>query len=67
MQAVVTGICARPSAFVVPNLAIRGEKVRTERAIATLLEFMIIVRMVDDVPRASIVNPQISATPEEIF
>ena len=46
-----------------PNLPVRGEEVRAERAVATLLELMIVVRMVDNVPRASAVNPQKTATP----
>ena len=49
-----------------PSLAVRGEKVRAKRAIATLLEFIIVVRVVDNVPRASAVNPEEAATTEHI-
>ena len=66
-QAVAKGVCARPSAFVVPNLAVRGEEVRAERAVATVLELMIVVRVVDDVPRPSAVNPQKTATTSRVM
>lgn len=39
---------------------------RAKRAIATLLEFIIVVRVVDNVPRASAVNPEEAATTEHI-